>query len=96
MNPLQSGQTLSSSLPSEQVAPSVRPILNRLQLRGSIPPVVILHTALAGDERMRPASVTDGFELSRLLLNRLKVLAAALQQVKELQRKAANAPGGHQ
>jgi hypothetical protein len=43
-----------------------------------------------------PASDDSGLELSRLLLNRLKVLAAALQQVEELLRKGTEAPEGFQ
>jgi hypothetical protein len=92
MNPLQSGQILSSSLPSEQVTPNVRPAMNLLELRASIPLVVVLHAASDGDECVGPASDESRLEFSRLLLNRLKVLAAALQQVKELRRMAANAP----
>ena len=92
MNPFQSGQTLSSSLPSEQVTRYVRPALVLSEQR-AIPPVVVLHPALVGGECVRPALCTDGFELSRLLLNRLEVLGAALQQVEELRRRAADAPG---
>jgi hypothetical protein len=84
MNPLQSGQILSSSLPSEQVTPSVRPALVLSEQRGSIPPVVVIRPALVGDECVRPALLIDGFEQSRLLLERLEVLAAALQQSKNL------------
>jgi hypothetical protein len=92
MNPFSSGHTLSSFRPSEQVTARVRPALNLLELRASIPPLVVLHPALVGDECARPASFTDGFERSRHLLNRLEVLAAALQQVEELGRGAADAP----
>jgi hypothetical protein len=93
MNPVESGQTLSSSFPSEQITPSARPALNLLEQRASVPPVVVLHPALVGDECGRPALLTDRFELSRILLERLVVLAAALQQVEELRRRAADAPG---
>lgn len=96
MNPFQSGQTLSSSLPSEQVTANVRPSENLLQLCASIPPVVVLHPALVGEDWERPAFITDGFERSRLPLRRRKVLRAVLQQVRELERKAANALDGHQ
>jgi hypothetical protein len=92
MCPLPSGQGPSFAS-SEQVAPSARPSLNLLQSRVSIPLVLVLHPTLASDKCARPSSDDSGLELSRLLLNRLKVLAAALQQVKELERKAANAPG---
>jgi hypothetical protein len=93
MNPLESGQTRSSSHPSEQVAPSARPALNLLEQRTSIPPELVLHPALVGDQCVRPALITDRFELSRILLERLEVLAAALQQVEELRRRAADALG---
>jgi hypothetical protein len=92
MNPFPSGHTLSSSLPSEQVTASVRPAVNLLELRASIPPLVAFDPALVGDECARPASFTDGFERSRRLLSRLEVLTAALQQVEELGRGAAEAP----
>jgi hypothetical protein len=95
MNPLESGQILSSSLPSEQVTPSVRPALVLSEQR-SIPPVVVIHPALVGGECVRPSSNNSGFEGSRLPLRRLEVLAAALQQVEELQCMAANAPEGRQ
>jgi hypothetical protein len=92
MNPFPSGHTLFSILPSEQVTSSVRPAVNLLELRASIPPLVALHPALIGDECVRPALFTDGFELSRRLLNRLEMLSAALQQVEELGGGAAEAP----
>jgi hypothetical protein len=62
MNPFPSGHTLSPS-PPEQVTSSVRPAVNLLELRASIPPLVALHPALIGDECVRPALLTDGFEL---------------------------------
>ena len=92
MNPFQSGHTLSSSLCSEQVTLSVRHAVNLLELRAAIPPLVVLHPALTGDECVRPALLSDGFKLSRRLLNRLELLSAALQQVEELGRGAAEAP----
>ena len=95
MNPFPSGHTLSSSLPSEQVTASVRPAVNLLELRASVPPLVVLDPALVGDECARPTSFNDGFGRSRRLLNRLEVLAAALQQVEELGRGAADAPAWH-
>jgi hypothetical protein len=52
-----------------------------------------LDTVSAGDQSARPASYDSGFELIRLLLTRLEVLGAALQEVKELRRNAAEAPG---
>jgi hypothetical protein len=94
MCPLLSGQGPFFALPpSEHVTPSARPCLNLLQSRASIPLVLVPRPALAGDKCARPASDDSGLELGRLLLNRLKVLAAALQKVEELQCKAANAPG---
>jgi hypothetical protein len=92
MNPFESEKTLSSSLPPEQVPLSVCPAVNLPEQRASIPPVLVLHPALVGDECVRPASLTDRFELSRILLERLEVPAAALQQVKELRGRAADAP----
>jgi hypothetical protein len=92
MCPLPSGQGPLFSASSEQLTHSARPSLNLLQSRASIPPVLVPHIALAGDKCARPASDDSGLELSRLLVNRLKVLVAALQQVKEFQRKAADAP----
>ena len=70
----------------------MRPSVNLLEQRTSIPPVLVLHPALVGDEWVRPASLADGFHLSRHLLDRLEVLAAALHQIKELRRRAADAP----
>ena len=96
MCPLPSGQGPFFSPPSEQVTPSALPPLNLLQSRASVPPVLELHIALAGDKCARPAPNDGGHELSRLLLNRLKVLAAVLRQVEELLRKAADAPEGLQ
>jgi hypothetical protein len=96
MCPLPSGQGPFFSPPSEQVTPSARPPLNLLQPRASIPPVLVLHIALADDKCARPAPNDSGHELSRHLLNRLKVLAAAMRQVEELLRKAAGAPEGLQ
>jgi hypothetical protein len=72
--PAKQGPSFASS---EQVAPSARPSLNLLQSRVSIPLVLVLHPTLAGDKCARPSSDDSGLELSRLLLNRLKVLAAA-------------------
>jgi hypothetical protein len=94
MCPLPSGQGPLFSPPSEQVTHSARPPLNLLQSRASIPPALVLHIALAGDKCARPAPNDRGHELSRLLLNRLEVLAAAMRQVEELLRKAADAPEG--
>lgn len=54
MCPLPSVQGPSFA-PSEQVTPSARPFLNLLQSRASIPPVLVLHPALAGDKCARPA-----------------------------------------
>jgi hypothetical protein len=96
MCPLPSGQGSFFAPPSEPATPSARPSLNLLQSRASIPLVLVLHTALAGDKCARPAPDDSGLKLCRLLLNRRKVLAAALQQVEELQCKAANAPGEFQ
>jgi hypothetical protein len=96
MCPLPSEQGPLLSPLSEQVTPSARPALDLLQSRASIPLVLVLHPELTGDTCARPASDNSGLELSRLLLNRLEVLAAALQQVEELQRRAADAPGGWQ
>jgi hypothetical protein len=70
--------------------------LKLLESRASIPLVIVLHPVLAGDKCARPASDESGLDVGRLLLNRLKVLAAALQKVEELQCKAANAPGEFQ
>jgi hypothetical protein len=53
--------------------------------------VLVLRVEAAVDECARPASDDSGFELIRLLLNRLKVLGAVFQAVEELQRRAANA-----
>jgi hypothetical protein len=96
MCPLPSGQGPFFSPPLEQFTPSARPPLNLLQSRASIPPVLVLHFALAGDKCARPAPNDSGHELIRLLLNRLKVLAAALRPVEELLRKAADEPEGLQ
>jgi hypothetical protein len=64
--------------------------------RADVPLVPVLRVEGSGEECARPATDDSGFELSRLLLKRLEVLAAALQQVKELQRMAAEAPEGMQ
>jgi len=80
--------------PSKRDAPSARLSLNLLQSRASIP--LVLHPVLAGNKCARPSSDDSGLKRSRLLLNRLKVLAAALQQVEELERKEADAPEGLQ
>jgi hypothetical protein len=66
------------------------------QSRADVPLVPVLRVEGSDEERARPAKDDSGFELSRLLLKRLEVLAAALQQVKELQRWAADAPEGLQ
>jgi hypothetical protein len=47
---------------------------------------------MADDKDALRALNESGFDLSRLLLERLEVLAAALRQVKELLRKAADSP----
>jgi hypothetical protein len=96
MRPLPSGQGPFFSPPSEPVTPSARPSLNLLQTRASIPLVSEFHTMLAGDKCALLALNESGFDLSRLLRERLMVLAAALQRVKELQRNAADAPAGLQ
>jgi hypothetical protein len=96
MCPLPSEQGPPLSPRPEQGTPGARPSLTLLQSRAYVPPVLVLHPELAGDKCARPASDNSGLELSRLLLYRLEVLAAALQQVKELQRRAADASGGWQ
>jgi len=80
--------------PSEPVMPGAWLSSNLLQSRASIPQVVVL--VVAGDRCALPPYDESGFDPCRLLLERLMVLAAALQQVKELQRKAADAPAGLQ
>ena len=62
------------------------------QSRSTIPLVLVLRVEDTCAECERPSVDYSGFELCRLLLNRLKVRAAALQGVKELHCMAANAP----
>jgi hypothetical protein len=95
MNP-QSGHAPSSSKCSDQVTQSTGPELMFQQSRAAVPLVPVLRVEDSGEKCARPATDDSGFELSRLLLKRLEVLVAALQQVKELQRRAANAPEGLQ
>lgn len=74
--------------------PSTRLSLDLLPLRPSIP--LQLSVEFVSDECERPTSHEGEFEVGRLFLNRLEVPAAALQQVRELWRMAANAPTGLQ
>jgi hypothetical protein len=90
VNPLQSGLT-PSAFPSEKVTFAAWPSLNRLPSRSYILPAIV-PVKLADDADECPSTNYGGLELSRLLLPRLAVLPAALQQVRELQRIAANAP----
>jgi hypothetical protein len=84
VNSLQSTLTLSS-FPSEQVTFNTCSSLNLPPSRACNPLVIELDTGLAGDRWAHPASYDSGFELNQLLLDRLKVLTAVLQQVEELQ-----------
>jgi hypothetical protein len=90
VNPLQSGLT-PSAFPSEKVTFAAWPSLYRLPSRSYILPVIV-PVKLADDAYECSLHKLRRIELSRLLLHRLAVLAAALQQVRELQRIAANAP----
>jgi hypothetical protein len=90
MRPLPSGQGPFFSPPSELVTSGAWLSLNLLQSRAPIS--LVLALAMADDKDALRALNESGFDLSRLLLERLEVLAAALRQVKELLRKAADSP----
>jgi hypothetical protein len=64
------------------------------QSRAAVPLVPVLRVEDSGDECARPATDDSGFELSRLLLKRLEVLAAALQQVRRTSAQGSQCTGG--
>ena len=60
-------------------------------LRSSVPLVFVTRVEFDGVTRERLAQEVIEFDRSRLLLNRLRALKAALRKVDEMRRKAARA-----